>query len=125
MIYTIGNAANYRKAIQEHGTIMKLAGGYAFKNVQDAEEEIAAQGKEDVWAVFGLDGNWDTDVKEIHDRVSHQLISDVTIIDMEFCVPNSHEWELVWKDKESEPGTVDCRVCVYCCMQQQFVRQSS
>ena len=80
MIYTIGNAINYREAIQKYGSILKLSGGYAFKNIEDAEEEILSAGKEDVWAVFGLDADWEKDVRESHDRVQHYLISDVNLI---------------------------------------------
>jgi hypothetical protein len=86
MLYTIGHAANYRKAIQEYAAITKLPGGYAFKTIEDAKREISERNKEHVWVVFGIEATWDIDVQPCEDGWQGRLIVEVGIVDLGYEV---------------------------------------
>ena len=93
MIYTIGHEANYQKAIADspyHG-ISKVgktigpqgepySGGYAFQTIEDAERRIVEEGKVGVWAVFGLDADWEQDTEPTAAGWWHYLLRDAAVI---------------------------------------------
>lgn len=60
MIYTIGNEKKYL-ATMKRGTVKKIAGGYAFLTVEDAQRRIEEVGEVGCWAVFGVDADWEHD----------------------------------------------------------------
>ena len=74
MIYTLGYTKNYEdaldKANEEGKPVIKIgkrstyAGGCCFKTVEDAATYRDKIGKKDVWSVYGLLADWDTDTEQ-------------------------------------------------------------
>ena len=56
MLYTIGDAQNYRAAMQKHGRITKLPGGIVFLTREQAQARIDSLGHQAAWSVFGVEG---------------------------------------------------------------------
>jgi hypothetical protein len=62
MLFTIGHVRNYEKQLHQYGELVKLEGGYAFETKEDAYSQIISLDKKDVWGVWTMDGNWESDV---------------------------------------------------------------
>jgi hypothetical protein len=59
MLYTIGHTKNYSKVLNPDSTVFKLAGGYAFQTIEDAQQRIQELNMDAYWSVYELDTTWD------------------------------------------------------------------
>lgn len=80
-IFTIGDRLAYRKAIQQHGRIFKMKGGYAFGTAQEALDEIRRQGKQKVWAIWTVDAEMDKHTQVADNERYFVLTEDRWILD--------------------------------------------
>jgi hypothetical protein len=104
MIYTIGRETSYLSAILASGTIDKIGkcsveeqrerwhpnawmdedypGGVVFKTFRDAEAAIKLSDRNSIFAVFGVDADWEDDTEEDPSlpHFAHRLLVDSRII---------------------------------------------
>jgi len=90
-VFTVGNEQAYDLGLQvrgkdfqkigrRNGLVNHYPGGFAFKSADDANKLIKEFERQDEWAVYELEADWEKDTVPSKNGWWHALINDVRII---------------------------------------------